>query len=108
MIGTPQESEWPQNVSLNWSSFIQHDPVPLKSLLSEICEPGQNVLQVLRFCGLSCVNVFMYFPYLHVPSVHHYHHHHLRVVTNPWKSSCYCTIGHGGLKSKGSAEMTRR
>lgn len=57
VIGTPQESEWPENVSLNWSSFAQHHPVALESLLPEICEQGQDVLQVLHFCGLVCVNV---------------------------------------------------
>ncbi|XP_069685957.1 cyclin-dependent kinase 4 isoform X2 [Periplaneta americana] len=50
VIGTPGESEWPENVSLNWSSFVQHRPVPLDSLLPEICEQGQNFLQcMLRF-----------------------------------------------------------
>jgi hypothetical protein len=91
VIGTPQESEWPENVSLNWSFFAQHHSVPLESLLPEICEQGQNILQVLLFCGLACVNVFMYVPYLRVPSVHLYH---LIAVTCAWEMSfCYCTTG---------------
>ncbi|PSN47632.1 Cyclin-dependent kinase 6 [Blattella germanica] len=44
------ESEWPENVSINWSSFNRYPPVPLDSLLREICEQGQALLQcMLRF-----------------------------------------------------------
>jgi len=40
----------------------------------------------------------MYFPYVRVPSVHLYH---LRAVTDPWEmSSCNCTTGLGGVKSR--------
>jgi hypothetical protein len=81
VIGTPQESEWPENVSLNWSFFAQHHSVPLESLLPEICEQGRNILQVLLFCGSACVDVFMYFPYVCVPSEHLYN---LRAVADPW------------------------
>lgn len=50
VIGTPQESEWPENVSLNWSFFAQHHSVLLESLLPEICEQGRNILQcMLKF-----------------------------------------------------------
>lgn len=65
----------------------------------------QEYFTGITFCGSACVNVFMCFPYICVPSVHLYH---LRAVTDPWEmSSYYCTIGFGGLKYRWFAGMTR-
>jgi len=66
VIGTPQESEWPENVSLNWSFFAQHHSVLLESLLPEICEQGRNILQVLLFVVRHvwmCLRIFHMYVY---------------------------------------------
>ncbi|XP_067004111.1 cyclin-dependent kinase 4 [Anabrus simplex] len=45
VIGTPCQEEWPENVSLLWTSFSHHLPVNLRELLPECCLQGHDVLQ---------------------------------------------------------------
>ncbi|KAK6618527.1 hypothetical protein RUM43_013720 [Polyplax serrata] len=50
IIGTPSESEWPQNTSLLRSSFPNSPGIDLESVVPEICNHGKDLLQrMLRF-----------------------------------------------------------
>ncbi|KAL1132373.1 hypothetical protein AAG570_010328 [Ranatra chinensis] len=46
VIGTPKEMEWPEDVSIAWSSFYPSQPVDLKSCIPDICEEGKDLLRV--------------------------------------------------------------
>nr|CAD7600091.1 unnamed protein product [Timema genevievae] len=45
VIGTPKESDWPENVSLLWSSFIPRPAISLHTVVPEICPNGQDLMQ---------------------------------------------------------------
>uniref|UniRef100_A0A1B6L8Y6 cyclin-dependent kinase n=1 Tax=Graphocephala atropunctata TaxID=36148 RepID=A0A1B6L8Y6_9HEMI len=44
-MGTPSEREWPENVSLMWSSFEHHSKIPLQRILPEISLAGRTLLE---------------------------------------------------------------
>ena len=46
MIGLPDESEWPVNISFSRSAFRQYRPVKFNEIMPEICEDGIDLLQV--------------------------------------------------------------
>lgn len=50
VIGTPKQDEWPENVSLLWSSIVPRQPMPLENLMPEISTQGKHLLErMLRF-----------------------------------------------------------
>jgi hypothetical protein len=47
VIGTPEQNEWPEDVSITWGSFCHRKPVDLQTLVPDICEQGKDLLQVI-------------------------------------------------------------
>ncbi|CAM1328222.1 CDK6 (predicted) [Pycnogonum litorale] len=45
ILGTPQEHQWPENVSLPWTSFQYHQSIPIERKVPEICTLGKNLLE---------------------------------------------------------------
>uniref|UniRef100_A0A1B6H2H0 cyclin-dependent kinase n=1 Tax=Cuerna arida TaxID=1464854 RepID=A0A1B6H2H0_9HEMI len=45
IMGTPTECEWPESVSLMWSSFERHSKIPLQRILPEISLAGKSLLE---------------------------------------------------------------
>nr|CAD7573003.1 unnamed protein product [Timema californicum] len=57
VIGTPKESDWPENVSLLWSSFIPRPAISLHTVIPEICPNGQDLMQkMLRFKNINRID----------------------------------------------------
>ncbi|CAG2057211.1 unnamed protein product [Timema podura] len=57
VIGTPKESDWPENVSLLWSSFIPRPAISLHTVVPEICPNGQDLMQkMLRFKNINRID----------------------------------------------------
>ena len=52
VIGTPEQSEWPEDVSITWGSFSHREPVDLQTLVPDICEQGKDLLLVI-FIGFK-------------------------------------------------------
>ena len=44
-MGTPDKSEWPEDVAVPWSSFHRRQGV-LDKLVPEICDLGRDLLKV--------------------------------------------------------------
>lgn len=50
IIGTPPESEWPENVSLMWNCFVARNGLPLKQIIPRLCESSEDLLmKMLKF-----------------------------------------------------------
>ncbi|XP_046471723.1 cyclin-dependent kinase 4 [Neodiprion pinetum] len=50
VIGTPSQQEWPEDVSLGWTAFPHRQPVPLRSVIPDLPDPGLDLIQkILKF-----------------------------------------------------------
>lgn len=47
IIGTPDETEWPSDVSLSWTSFRHSKGVPFENLIQDISPEGKDLLHKL-------------------------------------------------------------
>lgn len=57
ILGTPLQSEWPENVSLPWSSFAHRKGMSLQLLLQELCSDGKDLLECfLKFNPLHRIS----------------------------------------------------
>lgn len=45
IMGTPSQCDWPDNVSLMWTSFEHHTKIPLQRILPEISSAGKNLME---------------------------------------------------------------
>ena len=46
IIGSPPEHDWPEYCSLPWGQFMGYIHVPLKRLIPELCDEGEDLLKV--------------------------------------------------------------
>ena len=46
IIGSPPEDDWPDYCSLPWGQFMGYIHVPLKRLIPEMCDEGEDLLKV--------------------------------------------------------------
>lgn len=48
IIGTPLESDWPENVSIMWNCFEPRRGIPIKQIIPQLCDNSEDVLMVNR------------------------------------------------------------
>lgn len=57
IIGTPLESDWPENVSILWNTFTPRLRIPLKKILPRLTDSSEDLLAgMLKFDPNSRIN----------------------------------------------------